>query len=143
MIPRGIRKQAARLDAQRPRREPMPVDIFGGLQSGPTFSVDHEMKPKWQTLLTFDLRGGPYADKTFAKEGVATWLSATLLTAEEDLPLEILGASVGYGAFVLSLKYLQRVRVGFSRRPYAGLKLMFILEGTKQELRCSVSTRRR
>jgi hypothetical protein len=54
-----------------------------------------------------------------------------------------LDAGVGYGAFVLSLKHLPRMRQGFSRRPYAGLKLVFTLGETKQELRCSVSSRRR
>ncbi|HVM90594.1 MAG TPA: hypothetical protein VMU11_01715 [Verrucomicrobiae bacterium] len=134
------RKYQADMDAKRPRREPTPEAIFDGLQASPLFTVEHVMKPAWRTDLTFSLNGGPFADKQFGLEEARAFLSATLLTGDGEIPLEVIGVTVGYGACVVSIKYLVAVRKGFSgRRASAGLRLTFALGDEKRELRCSRS----
>jgi hypothetical protein len=133
-----MRKYLGDMDAKRPRREPDPQAIFGGLQSAPLFSAVHVMKPAWRTELTFDLTAGPYADKQFSEEEARAFLSAELLTGEGELPLTVLGASVAYGGFTVWLKYRPEVRKGFSgRHASAALRLTFTIGNEKRELRCS------
>ena len=135
-----MRKYQNDMDAKRPRREPSPETIFGGLQASPMFGAKHVFDPKWQTQLTFSLTSGPFADKTYSQEEARAFLSAALLTGDGDVPLEVVGATVAYGAFVVSLKYRPELRKGFSgRRAAAGLRLIFTIGNEKRELRCSRS----
>lgn len=130
-----MRKYLIDVERNRPRRPSTPETIFGGLQLAPNFTANHIFDPKWQTQFTFALNGGPFADASFTAEELKAWLSVKILCDGDERPVELMGAAVGYGSFVLSARYTKYGREAFTRRPYGSLVLVFVINGQPQEIR--------
>lgn len=118
---RYLADQAAKI---KPRKL-ASTDIAHALE--PVFTWESLYAPAWEIHLTFRLKD-QYVEKTeFTAEELKSWLSAKLETGGEDVPLELKGAMIDLGCFVLRTNYRPSVKKELSDRPL--LLLTFTFEG--------------